>query len=727
MDKIRDGKIFSKAMGFLFSFGGGFLFSGTNLGGIDSFADISLTGAVGFPYGAAVFSGAVVRCVLTDSVGKCVVKLCAMALIIAVKMFSEIFNRPVASGILTGVSSAVSGCVISALIGEFPRKLIFYLIYGIIAGVTAYSGAELRQGIATFSVIDLKGKKGCLAGIVYIVASASICSVEFPYFNGGLVLLSAVTAGAAYFFGGFGGVVIGALGASGAILSSSEIGTAAAILPTAGLIAGFGGRDKFLLSAFMYTASVFFLGILMGGTYNFGYALSLVIGGGIFVAVAPYLKEKQFIMRMGRNENSHESKAVRNNFLSDVIDAVRCDSGKISAAISANRCKENKGKEYTNNVCGACYRRGICSGSQGEISGEIIPVIPEDCVRRKDAADEFERLFRLRTAHRIMELRYSEERRFLSEQFRIISDIIRESGEKCPVRHSHTLEQRIENSLKNHNIKYLRVMAGYTETERITAEIFFSCGEIADSAERICGILSDTLGVRLLASAAVSSSKELKIGIYQPAEYEAEIHTASKCASGCKISGDSASIFTDSRGNQFIVLSDGMGSGKNAAVDSHMVIGMFRRLVCGGMKPQSAVRVVNSVMVTKSREESFATLDALIFNPDSCRVLSVKSGAAPTIIRKGGDVVKLSSTVFPIGIIEEAELYETEHKLSEGDMIIMFSDGITENAYLFIKELLLGGSDIREIVREIAVKADVFNPNVRSDDVTVIGVKILKR
>ena len=96
MDKIRDGKIFSRAMGFLFSFGGGFLFSGTNLGGIDSFADISLTGAVGFPYGAAVFSGAVVRCVLTDSVGKCVVKLCAMALIIAVKMFSEIFNRPVA-------------------------------------------------------------------------------------------------------------------------------------------------------------------------------------------------------------------------------------------------------------------------------------------------------------------------------------------------------------------------------------------------------------------------------------------------------------------------------------------------------------------------------------------------------------------------------------------------------------------------------------------------------
>ena len=60
-------------------------------------------------------------------------------------------------------------------------------------------------------------------------------------------------------------------------------------------------------------------------------------------------------------------------------------------------------------------------------------------------------------------------------------------------------------------------------------------------------------------------------------------------------------------------------------------------------------------------------------------------------------------------------------------MIIMFSDGITENAYLFIKELLLGDGDIREIVREIALKAEVFNPASRTDDVTVIGMKIVKK
>ncbi len=724
MEKIKNNKILVNMMQMLLSFGGGFVLSGTTLGGINSFADISLTGAVNLPCAASAFSGAVVRCVLTNSVGGCIVKLCAMAVIVIVKLFSSIFSKPVASGVITAAATLFSGCAISSLIGEFPEKLLFYVLYGTVSGITAYSASQLWHGFDISNPTDLNKNRGYLAGIVYIIVSASICSISLSVLNVGLALISLITVAAVYFFGGVGGVICGALGTSGAYFASVEIGTAAAILPIAGLIAGFAGKRKIIFSTILYNLSCFVLCIFMGESFNFEYAISIFVGGGLFLAFAPYFREKRFFINFTKKEEYAGSNSIKNAFLSDIIEAVRCDSGKISAAIAASNILVKDKNKHSNNICVGCYRRGLCEYGSAEFSWDFMPVIPADCVRRKEATDEYERLFRERTAYRIMELRYSEERRFLSEQFRIISDIIRETGELCDIRYSDTLSKRIEKSLSNHEIKFLRVMAGYTKSERITAEIFFSCGEIADSSERICGILSDTLGVRLLSSAAVSSSKELKIGIYQPAPYELEVHTASKCAAGCKISGDSASVFTDSTGKQYVVLSDGMGSGKNAAVDSHIVIGMFRRLVCGGMKPQSAVRVVNSVMVTKSREESFATLDALIVDLDSCKAVSVKSGAAPTIIKKGNDVIKLSSTVFPIGIVEEAELYETEHILSDGDIIIMFSDGITENAYLFIKELLISGDDIREIVREIAIKAEVFNPSVRSDDVTVIGMKV---
>ena len=168
-----------------------------------------------------------------------------------------------------------------------------------------------------------------------------------------------------------------------------------------------------------------------------------------------------------------------------------------------------------------------------------------------------------------------------------------------------------------------------------------------------------------------------------------------------------------------------MGTGKSAAVDSHMVIGLFRRLISGGMECTSAVKLINSVMVSKSREESFATFDAVRFDPDTASLTSVKSGAAATLIRQNNSVIKVYAPTFPIGINESAEVSTCDFQLSDNDIVIMFSDGICENEYLFIKELLLSSDNIEDIVRETAVKASTFAHSPHNDDVTVIGIKII--
>ena len=143
------------------------------------------------------------------------------------------------------------------------------------------------------------------------------------------------------------------------------------------------------------------------------------------------------------------------------------------------------------------------------------------------------------------------------------------------------------------------------------------------------------------------------------------------------------------------------------------------------MEAQDAVKLVNSVMVNKSRDESFATFDAVCIDPDTCRMTSVKSGAHATLIRRGNDVIKAFAPAFPIGMNECAEVASAEYELSEGDIGLMFSDGISENEFLFIKELLMSGDDVRDIVRQTAVKSPSFSQQERSDDVTVIGIKIL--
>ena len=87
--------------------------------------------------------------------------------------------------------------------------------------------------------------------------------------------------------------------------------------------------------------------------------------------------------------------------------------------------------------------------------------------------------------------------------------------------------------------------------------------------------------------------------------------------------------------------------------------------------------------------------------------------------------MKISSANFPIGISENAEISVAEHRFEAGDMLIMFSDGISENEYMFIKELLLSDNDINDIVSETALKASSFVQTTHNDDVTVIGVKIM--
>ena len=143
-------------------------------------------------------------------------KLSSLALIVIIKMFLEPRSDPKLSGINTAVSVIVSGAAVSAVIGELTRKLLFYGFYGSVAGYTAYSAARLISGLRRERSVDLSGAGGLSCSVVYIMAAASLCSVELPAVNIGVIFCAAVTLTGAYFFRPTGGVLCGALSVCGA-------------------------------------------------------------------------------------------------------------------------------------------------------------------------------------------------------------------------------------------------------------------------------------------------------------------------------------------------------------------------------------------------------------------------------------------------------------------------------------------------------------------------------
>jgi stage II sporulation protein E len=133
--------------------------------------------------------------------------------------------------------------------------------------------------------------------------------------------------------------------------------------------------------------------------------------------------------------------------------------------------------------------------------------------------------------------------------------------------------------------------------------------------------------------------------------------------------------------------------------------------------------MINYIMSVKSSEEIFSTLDLAKIDLDTGEATLCKYGAAATLIKQG-NVLKLAHTVsFPVGIIEDKEKpCEEKVTLETGDLLIMLSDGVAEQDYRFIKQLLNRGiTDYDSLAKRIGTQARKNS----KDDVTVIVAEIV--
>ncbi len=718
---------------------GGFLLAGASISGTASFANISLAGAIPLPWSAAVLAGSLLKYVIAGSVPRNVVQIASMLICIIYKIFVDMKGNAKYCGICTGTAVFVSGAAVSAILGELLYKLIFYAFYGAFAGLTAWCTSLVCSRFKNQMVLDLSAPISCAYAVVYTIAEASLCSVKVPYINIGVIIGAAVTLTAAYHYRYIGGVLCGALTTCGAFLADRNCGMIVVLLPAAGLLTGYLHKQKPGTAAGFFVGISFVFMIFGGVSKDSPYQmLDMIAGSLLFMMISPYFSDKWIITSKG-TEALPEIISTRMGFMAGSIESVRRESGKISELLSVNtsdKAHEIKGGE----TCSHCHRRLACWYNNKtltkrafeklenlyEFSKENFPYELDDCLHKEELMKEFEKKSTEKITARIMKLRLSDSQRLLAEQIRITEDIICSAGKRTDFRYSAPVSRIINRKLEKYGFTVKSVIACYNSRNRLIAEIYFDASREPESCIRICDLIADELRLNLNCAAPVRTGNEVRIRIFERPQYSMEVYEASRCAEQSGETGDSTSVFTDGTGISYVILSDGMGTGRDAAIESRMVVSMFKKLIAGGVNYLSAIRLINSIMLTKSENEAFATLDAVRIDLDSCGMTVIKSGASATLIRRRGQVMKVASPTFPIGIVETAEAFAQNFELEENDIIIMFSDGISENEYQFIKELLLGNNDLKFIVDEICEKADVFNPNFRPDDVTVLGMRVYR-
>lgn len=737
-DTAERSGVLGQSAAFALSLAGGFLLSETQLAGAASFANISLTAAAELQYSAAILAGSIIRYIISGGVAENMVSVSAMIICVIFKLFFENRSEAKYCGYTAAIAVFVSGAAVSAIIGEVIYKLIFYAVYGAAAGFTAYSAAVVASVLRERFIIDLSPPKSCAYAIVYTIFTASLCSVEISYINPGIILGSAVTLTAAYHYRCTGGILCGALTVCGAFLSSSSCGMSIILLPAAGFLTGYLQRQKAGTAAAFFSAACFVCAVFSGAESLMN-MLNILAGTAVFLLVSPKISDK-WILSVRDSEALTGIIGSRMEFLASSIRTIRTESGKIYEILAKSTENSVKYELGTSEACVHCPKRLGCWYNSGsltrrgfekldklhEITEENFPCELSDCIRKDELTESFEKRRRERMTARLLELRFSDTQRLLFEQIKITEELIQAAGERAEVRYSEPVSRQIREKLEKFSFSPRNVIAYYNSRSRLLVELYFSYSESPKNCVRICDLVADELKISLDYAEPVSSGKDVRIRLYERTEYSLEAYGASVCAENSSETGDTSAVFNDGTGSCYVIISDGMGSGRSAALESRMVVSMFRRLISSGVNYSSAIKLINSIMLAKSTDEAFATLDAVKIDLDTCELTVIKSGASATLIRHHGQVMKITSPTFPIGIVEESEHFSRNYDFEENDIIIMFSDGISEGEYQFIKELLLQNESIKYIVDEICAKADVFNPAANSDDITVIGIKVTK-
>ncbi|MBR3953301.1 MAG: SpoIIE family protein phosphatase [Oscillospiraceae bacterium] len=198
-------------------------------------------------------------------------------------------------------------------------------------------------------------------------------------------------------------------------------------------------------------------------------------------------------------------------------------------------------------------------------------------------------------------------------------------------------------------------------------------------------------------------------------------------AEGEKFCGDSAEHFIDRGGSAHMILSDGMGSGEHAALDSMMTSGLIARMIRAGFRFGPAIKLVNSALLLKSEDESLATADAFSINLYTGAANFYKAGAETSFVLKKGIASKVESISLPVGILGGAEFEQNSMYLGAGDIVVLVTDGVTASGSDWIPSELksLSEKSAEEIAEGIAKTAFERRTDGHSDDITVVVMKLV--
>lgn len=333
-----------------------------------------------------------------------------------------------------------------------------------------------------------------------------------------------------------------------------------------------------------------------------------------------------------------------------------------------------------------------------------------------------------------------ESRQLVADQLTGVSQImedlaleIKREGQELIIQEEQIRHALEELGLSIHSIDIINLGEGKVEIEIVHQYMkgFDECRKI------IAPLLSDILGENIAVKQEQFSLKGegfSTVTFGSAKEYKVETGVAGAARGGDLFSGDSFSTVELGNGKFAVALSDGMGNGERARLESSTALSILQQLLQSGMDEKLAIKSVNSVLMLRSSDEIYATIDMALIDLYNASTSFMKIGSTPSFIKRGEEIIQITGNNLPVGILNEIEVDLISIQLEPGDILIMMTDGIYDapgyavNKELWMKRMILeidvhSPQEIADCLLERIVR---YQQGVIVDDMTVIVAKIEK-
>ena len=543
----------------------------------------------------------------------------------------------------------------------------------------------LIVGIGTLSINDINFRN--IAAILFIIALAFISDTNMG-------------AGAGITMG----IILGF--ATGNLMESI------AIYGACGLVAGIFRESGKLFTALSFNI-IFIIVTLYSGVFNNISFIEALVGTGIFLLIPKKIYNK-ISLEINKDKKVGHFSEVRfaeikdelTERLKDFTEVLSIMGKSLNNLVGNDKLAiKNKGNALVENLsdrtCSDCDMRYMCWKRElhqtynafsdlirnyENNSGAFPHELEKKCIKKYALVKNLEDIMNIYMVNETLKSRLGEGRKILSNHINnmsvTISEIVDEFGNELHL--CTDVEKSIKKSLLKYGINFGSLICYNDKNGRIKIKMQMeNCMGSQTCIKTVLPIISETIGKNMSIGSEgcnINSKNNMcEIVIEEAPKYHINSHVAVATKEGEKFTGDSYSYGRTKDGNYITVISDGMGSGPEAGLESKVSVEIIEKFMEVGFDEKIAIDAVNAIMSIKfSEDEKFSTLDMNKIDLYTGNAKFMKVGAIESFIKRGNKVEVINSNTLPFGVLEEPDVDTVEKQVSNGDVIVSISDGILD-------------------------------------------------